>query len=61
MRLVCVAVNFGTRQWGEGAFLTLAHAAIEREKQRKQSPIMLGRPDIRMLIRLRPNHTRCRG
>jgi hypothetical protein len=36
----------------EGAFLTLAHAAVEREKQRKQSPIMLGRPDIGSALRL---------
>jgi hypothetical protein len=52
MRLVCVAVNFGMAQWGEEVFLTLAQAVVEREKQRKQNPIMLGRPDIRSALRL---------
>jgi hypothetical protein len=34
VRLVCVAVNFGMGQWDEEVFLTLAQAAVEREKQR---------------------------
>ncbi len=38
VRLVCVAVNFGMGQWGEEVFLTLAQAAVEREKQRIAEP-----------------------
>jgi hypothetical protein len=38
VRLVCVAVNFGMGQWGEEVFLTLAQAAVEREKQRITEP-----------------------
>ena len=38
MRLVCVAVNFGTGEWGDEVFLTLAQAAVEREKQRIAEP-----------------------
>jgi hypothetical protein len=29
VRLVCVAVNFGMNEWGEGVFLRLARAAVE--------------------------------
>jgi hypothetical protein len=36
--LVCGAVNFGMGQWGEEVFLTLAQAAVEREKQRITKP-----------------------
>jgi hypothetical protein len=33
VRLVCVAANFGMGQWGEGVFMTLARAAVEREER----------------------------
>jgi hypothetical protein len=36
VRLVCVATNFGMGQWGEGVFLSLAHAAAELENQRRR-------------------------
>jgi hypothetical protein len=38
VRLVCVAVNFGMGQWGEEVFLTLARAAVDRERQRLSEP-----------------------
>lgn len=38
VRLVCVAANFGMGQWGEEVFLTLARAAVDREKQQIAEP-----------------------
>lgn len=33
VRLVCVAVDFGMGQWGEGLYLTFARAAVERSNR----------------------------
>ena len=36
VRLVCVAVNFGMGEWGQGVYLTLARAAVKREHEQEK-------------------------
>jgi hypothetical protein len=43
--LVCVAVNFGMRQWGEEVFMTLARAAVAREAKDRTNPDPAGDAD----------------
>jgi len=38
VRLVCVAVNFGMKQWGEKVFMVLARAAVEYQAAAKPAP-----------------------
>jgi len=38
VRLVCVAVNFGMKQWGEKMFMRLARAAVEYQAAPKPDP-----------------------